>query len=269
VPHEDIRRAVLDAIRAIAPETDVDRLSPDRPLREQIDLDSMDWLNVMIGLHHQLAVDVPESEYDRLATLDEIVAFVAAGRTRQADEAAPRPAPATSATASDLPCTRHWIKGTAVELRPIRPDDLPLEADFVRHLSPESRYQRFMLTVSELPQAKLHRLTEVDQVRHVALVATVEHDGRPLQVGVVRYIVGDDGASCEFAIALDDGWHGTGLAGLLMHALMQVARARGLKTMEGIVLASNTAMLKLARQLGFSVQRDPEDRDTVRVVRPL
>lgn len=262
---EEVRRAVLEAIRAIAPETDIDRLRPDRPLRQQIELDSMDWLNVMIGLRDRLAVDIPASEAGRLTTLDAIVALVASHRRSRADEAAPQPAPA----AGDLPCTRHLIKGARVELRPIRPDDLPLEADFVRHLSPESRYQRFMVTVNELPQAKLHRLTEVDQVRHVALVADVERDGRPVQVGVARYIVDDTGTGCEFAIALDDGWHGSGLAGILMHALMQVARERGLQTMEGIVLASNTPMLKLARQLGFTPQRDPDDRDTVRVLRSL
>jgi GNAT superfamily N-acetyltransferase len=75
--------------------------------------------------------------------------------------------------------------------------------------------------------------------------------------------------NCEFAVALDDAWQGSGLAGILMHALMEVARARGLATMEGFVLTTNTWMLKLTRQLGFKQQRDPEDRETVRVVRPL
>ena len=54
-----------------------------------------------------------------------------------------------------------------------------------------------------------------------------------------------------------------------MHELIAVARARGLASMEGTVLATNTRMLKFMRQLGFSQQRDPEDRDTVRVLRHL
>jgi acetyltransferase len=54
-----------------------------------------------------------------------------------------------------------------------------------------------------------------------------------------------------------------------MHALMDIARSRGLTMMEGFVLATNVRMLKFARQLGFSQVRNPEDRDTVHVVRSL
>jgi L-amino acid N-acyltransferase YncA len=54
-----------------------------------------------------------------------------------------------------------------------------------------------------------------------------------------------------------------------MHRLIEIARARGLATMEGSVLASNARMLKFTRQLGFVAQHDPEERDTVRVVRSL
>jgi acetyltransferase len=168
-----------------------------------------------------------------------------------------------------LPCTRHVIRGDTVTVRPIRADDMPLEADFVRHLSAETRYKRFMVTVKELPAAKLHYLTDVDQVHHVALVAIVERDGRTAQVAVARYIVDPAGQTCEFAIAVDDDWQGSGLAGILMHALIDVARARGLKTMQGFVLATNARMLKFARQLGFRGERDPEERDSVRVMLAL
>jgi acetyltransferase len=126
-----------------------------------------------------------------------------------------------------------------------------------------------MVTVSELPQSKLKYLTEVDQVRHVALVATTERDGHEALVGVARYVVDPSGSSCEFAAAVDDAWQGSGVAGILMNGLIGVARASGLKTMEGIVLATNARMLKFTRQLGFSVQRDPEDRSLLRAVRTL
>lgn len=58
-------------------------------------------------------------------------------------------------------------------------------------------------------------------------------------------------------------------AGILVHALIDIARPRGLAAMEGSVLATNTRMPKFARQRGFVRQHDPEDRDVVRVVRPL
>lgn len=258
---EDIRKAVLDTIAAIAPETDVQRIRPDRPLREQIELDSMDWVNVVAGLQERLGVEIPESDPERLVTLDSLVAHLASTAA-----APPRP----SAQATGLPnCTRYRINGVAVTVRPIRPDDLAREADFVRHLSSDTRYQRFMATLRELPESKLHYLTEVDQDRHVALAATVERDGRETLIGVVRFVVDAAGTGCEFAITIDDAWQRSGLAGILMKTLIGIARARGLTTMEGIVLATNRQMLKFTRQLGFSQQHDPDDRDTVRVVRAL
>jgi acetyltransferase len=257
----EIRKAVLDTIASIAPETDLQQIRPDQPLRRQVDLDSMDWLNVIAGLHERLSIAIAESDLGRLTTLDSIVTYFVA-RLAQ-------PPAARSAAAGELPHTRHVVDGTAVTVRPIRPDDLPLEADFVRHLSSETRYKRFLVTVSELSDRKLHYFTEVDQVSHVALAATVERDGREAIIGVARYIVDPSGRGCEFAIAVDDAWQGSGLAGILMHTLGDLARARGLTAMEGTVLATNTRMLKFTRQLGFTQQRDAEDRETVRVVRRL
>jgi acyl carrier protein len=260
---DGIRKAVQAMIETIAPGTDVQRIRPDRPLREQIALDSMDWLNVVVDLHERLSIEIPESDYGRLATLDSMVAYLA---SRQDERKGERPRPMAPAP---LPCATCLVNGTPVAVRPMRADDSPLEADFVRHLSRDARYERFMLTLNELSQAKLKYLTDVDQVRHVALVATVDRGGQQVLVGVVRYIVDPAGTGCEFAIAVDDAWHGSGLAGILMQDLMGIARSRGLATMEGIVLATNARMLRFTRQLGFRQQRDPEDLDTVRVVRSL
>lgn len=261
---EEVRKAVLAALASIAPEADVQDLQPDRPLCLQIDLDSIDWLNVVAALHDRLSIDIPESAHGRLATLDSIVSYLASRQAQASTRAAP------DAAAAVPSATQHLVNGTTVTVRPIRAADLQLEAEFVRHLSTETRYKRFLVTVSELSDAKLHYFTEVDQVRHVALAATIESAGQEAIVGVARYIVDPAAASgCEFAIAVDDAWQGSGLAGILMQALIDLARARGLATMEGTVLATNTRMLKFTRQLGFSQQRDPDDRDTVRVVRSL
>lgn len=176
---EEIRRAVLATIESIAPETDVHGIGPDQPLRQQIELDSMDWLNVITGLHDRLSIEVPESDFGRLTTLDSIVAYVA---SRQAEHS-PAPWAATTEAPAQLSCTRHLVNGTLVVVRPIRHDDMPLEADFVRHLSKETRYKRFMETLRELPQAELIYLTDVDQIRHVALVATAECQGQQFMVG--------------------------------------------------------------------------------------
>lgn len=164
---------------------------------------------------------------------------------------------------------RRLFDGTEITVRPIRAEDAPLEAEFVRHLSDESRYARFMTTLKELSPAKLKYLTDVDYERHLALVATVAGDGGETEVGVARYIVVPGEMSCEFAIAVDDTFQGTGLAGILMASLMETARARGLKTMEGFVLATNRRMLKFARQLGFTLHRSQDDPGTYHVVREL
>lgn len=257
---DEIRSNVLAAIASIAPEADLHQLRSDRPLRDQIDLDSIDWLNVVAALCERLAADIPEADYGGLATLDAIVAYLAA-RQEQRGRA--------PAVAAELPTLHHVIGGKRVTVRPLRAADTALEAEFVRHLSMDARYKRFMVTVRDLPESKLRYLTDVDQRRHVALGATVEQDGREVLVGAARYVVDASGGGCEFAIAVDDAWQGSGLAGVLMHALIDVARARGLATMEGSVLATNTRMLKFVRQLGFRLEHDPEDRSTVRVVRAL
>ena len=73
---DEIHGSLVAALRAVAPEVGPDELRPDRPLRDQVDLDSMDWLNFLTGLKTTLGVDVPEADYPRLTTLDEMVRYV-------------------------------------------------------------------------------------------------------------------------------------------------------------------------------------------------
>ena len=73
-----LREVVLDTLVRIAPEVAPGTLQPGLPLREQVDLDSMDWLNFLIGLHQRLGVDIPEADYRRLVTLDDLVAYLRA-----------------------------------------------------------------------------------------------------------------------------------------------------------------------------------------------
>lgn len=75
---EEIRAIVRETIETIAPEVAEVPLVPTRPLRDQVDLDSMDWLNVLVGLHQRFGIEIPEADYRRLVTLDDIVAYVAA-----------------------------------------------------------------------------------------------------------------------------------------------------------------------------------------------
>lgn len=160
---------------------------------------------------------------------------------------------------TELVRTRHLFDGSEVLIRPIRAEDAPMEQEFVQHLSPDSRYRRFMSTLKELAPAKLKYLTEIDYVKHLALVAVIQRDGHEVEIGVARYCAGPSGSDCEFAVTVDDEWQGSGVAGILMLTLIDAARARGMRRMEAFILASNDKMIKFAKQLGFSVHRDPED----------
>jgi acyl carrier protein len=75
---DEIRAGVIAAILAVAPEVDAAELRPDRPLRQQVDLDSMDWLNVIVGLHQRFGVEIPEADYATLSSLDTIGAYLGA-----------------------------------------------------------------------------------------------------------------------------------------------------------------------------------------------
>lgn len=76
----DIRSGIVAAIQDVAPEVEADELAADRPLRDQVDLDSMDWLNVIVGFHERFGVDIPEADYAKLTTIDAIAAYIAAAR---------------------------------------------------------------------------------------------------------------------------------------------------------------------------------------------
>lgn len=74
-----IRAHLLAAIGEIAPETDLAAIDPVRPLRQQVDLDSADWLNFLVAVHDKLGVDVPDAEAARLRTLGQLEDYCASG----------------------------------------------------------------------------------------------------------------------------------------------------------------------------------------------
>lgn len=73
-----LRQRTLAILQTIAPEIEPDEIVGARTLRSQVDLDSMDWLNFLIALHEQLRVEIPEADYARLVTLDDVVAYLSA-----------------------------------------------------------------------------------------------------------------------------------------------------------------------------------------------
>jgi RimJ/RimL family protein N-acetyltransferase len=159
--------------------------------------------------------------------------------------------------------------GRTVTLRPIRPDDADRVREFVTELSEESRYMRFQKWVHAPSDEVIRFLTEVDYDCHMALVCTVQEGGRETIVGEARYVSDLSGRSCELGVVIADAWHKSGIAGLLMGALIQIARKRGLARMEGFVLSRNAEMLRFVRALGFKTEPAPQDSSIVRISKKL
>jgi acetyltransferase len=155
-----------------------------------------------------------------------------------------------------------WITHTSVRngvplcIRPLRPDDREREIEFINSLSERSRYFRLMTPLKFLPPHLLDRLMDIDYDRRMALVATVEHEGREQFVGIARYGETDRPGCVELGVTVTDSWHRSGIARLLIVELMRFARWRGIECMEGIVLYDNLPMLELAKSLGFHAKHD-------------
>lgn len=73
---DELRAALLVLLKSIAPELEEGELRPDRALRNQVDLDSMDWLKFLTAVHERFKVDIPEADYAQLVKLNDIVAYL-------------------------------------------------------------------------------------------------------------------------------------------------------------------------------------------------
>jgi acetyltransferase len=160
--------------------------------------------------------------------------------------------------------------GTVLNLRAIRPEDAEALQTFVRGLSDESRYNRFIASIRELPQSLLSRFTQIDYDREVAIVAFhADEHGVERIVGVARYMLNPDAESCEFGLVVGDDYQGRGVGSGLMRRLAEIARSKGLKSIIGLILSQNTGMLGLMEHLGYTIESDPDDPDMKQAVLKL
>ncbi|HUN01090.1 MAG TPA: bifunctional acetate--CoA ligase family protein/GNAT family N-acetyltransferase [Halothiobacillus sp.] len=164
--------------------------------------------------------------------------------------------------------------GRRIHVRPIRPEDAEIEQRFVRGLSEQTRYLRFMRMLNELTPDMLVRFTQIDYDREMAFIAlhqpTAEQgSGDEIEVGVTRYSLEPDGESAEFALVVADDWHSNGVGSQLLEILIDYARQRGVRVLFGEVLLQNTPMRQLAQRMGFTEQILETDQDMVRIARHL
>ncbi len=138
------------------------------------------------------------------------------------------------------------MKGVPV-IRPIRVTDEAGLQQFVRNLSPASRYPGFMIAIRELPEDMLDRFVHPEQGREVVLVVS-SPDGDI--IGLTQYVADESGDGCEVAIVVADAWHRMRLGTDLLAALISFAQRNGIAHVHADVLADTYAMLTLARKLG-------------------
>ncbi len=165
----------------------------------------------------------------------------------------------------------YWqlADGTNITIRPIRPEDAELVKNFVDGLSEESKYFRFMNSVQHLTEAMLVRFTQIDYSREIALMAVTTVEEQEIELGVARFAINPDGETCEFALVVGDQVAGKGLGQKLMICLMDAARSKGLKIIQGEVLSNNHNMLKLMNRLGFEHHISEEDHSIMEVSKSL
>jgi acetyltransferase len=161
------------------------------------------------------------------------------------------------------------IIGTAVVLRPLRREDVDIEAAFLSGLSPESRHNRLLGGMIKITREYVERLTTIDYARDMAIAAALMMEDREVLIGVARYVLEPDNGACEFALVIADAWQGRGIGRRMLGKLIEVARGRGLERIYGDVLSTNHAMLDFCRKLGFTLGRNPDDPTVTRATLQL
>jgi acetyltransferase len=156
--------------------------------------------------------------------------------------------------------------GLTVRLRALRPEDAELEQRFMSGLSFQTKYLRFLHGVGEPSRQMITRLTQLDYDRELAIIAEVAGVGA---VGVGRYVAVPTPRSCEFALVIADAYQGRGIGRLMMAALIDAARHAGFEQMHGDVLATNRSMIALMHKLGFTLERDSQDKTLLQAQRSL
>lgn len=156
--------------------------------------------------------------------------------------------------------------GLKVFMRPVKPEDVPLLLDLFNALSPRTRYYRFFSPLKVLPHDMLIRFTQIDYKKDMALVALDRTDSKEKILAVARFMSKPNQPDAEFAVVVRDDWQGKGIGRALLENLINIARDKKIESMSGYVLAENTHMLSLGRQLGFSLSKIPgEDQYVLKI----
>ena len=220
----------------------------------------------------QLVADFPEiREIDLNPVLaDETGVIAVDARVSVAPVEKPRGSPSGHPRFAIRPYPKEWERhatlrdGTALLMRPVRPEDERLYGPFLAAVSREDLRLRFFAPVKDFSHAFIARFTQIDYARAMAFLAIDEASGEML--GVVRLHADAAYERGEYAVLVRSDLKSRGLGWLLMQMIVDYARAEGIGVIEGQVLRENTTMLNMCRELGFEIASDPEEAD-VQVVK--
>jgi RimJ/RimL family protein N-acetyltransferase len=168
-----------------------------------------------------------------------------------------------------LDVVRHLklLDGSAVMLRPLKPEDAALYPDYMREVQPDDFRLRHFAAMREISPEMIDKLVHYDPNHAMASIAIEEATGRML--GVVRLHDDPGDEIGEFAIIVRSRLKGHGLGWLMMKHMIAYAKDKGLKVVRGQVLAENTTMLKMCAELGFHATDDPDEHGVKLVTLPL
>jgi acetyltransferase len=146
--------------------------------------------------------------------------------------------------------------GREVFLRPIRPEDEPLEAEMISNLSKQTQYFRYFGYIANVSKELLRRSTQIDYDREIAIIAEVQEDGRKKMIGEVRLLGDADYNNAEFAIVVSDNWQKQGLGSYLADYIIKIAEERGVQTIYASVLKANKRMVQMFQNRGFQLKSE-------------
>jgi len=156
--------------------------------------------------------------------------------------------------------------GTPVILRPIRPEDEPLEYEMLNTLSEESMRGRFFLAPRHVGHEELTRFCNIDYDREMAIIAELTEDGKRRMIGVSRLIIEADKGIAEFALLVHDDYQDRGLGYKLIDVLIGIAQEKRLGMVYGLVLTENRRMLSICEKTGFAIRHQPDRVSRVELI---
>lgn len=148
--------------------------------------------------------------------------------------------------------------GTEVILRPIRPEDEPLELEMLTTLSEETLRNRFFHVIKNITHEMLIRFCNIDYDRDITIIAEVKKPDKKSMIGIGRIIIEPDIRTGEFAVVVHDDYQGKGLGYKLLDLVIGIAAEKGLENIFGIILTDNKKMLKMCEDLGFTIKHLPD-----------